>query len=574
MAVLRTTLIGALLHLSTTNVIVVYGFTLHQTCVKKRFILTALQARKSESTVISSDEIDSNLLSKLDSCRSRSSASKIIDEALPKSSSEDAPLKRRLYNSIIIPRSLSIRPISDAELSLQTRTINSKYKIYDLIEQNGDRDIDRASLAVLCVFVAGASSAIVAQQVTQIVLFGSVIQIPEILRFLIVWSLCFSPLILVGYGLSVPQELSTTLVSIQRQLFPSYRKRMIQHEAGHFLIGHLLGWPVKRYRATNAVKNAVEFYPLSDGDVGRNRAQVLGFDVRKSIDDDSVGERNTLDQTAYGDNDSPYFSTDGRGGSMVSERSVFRDENSAEASYFALSPKDDPTSTWPFRGFDDETLDKLAVISVAGACAEILAFGNAEGGVADLLQLRQVYGAAALSRKNPSNDCVGSTEAHFNDDAKERRLRRANGEKDIMNEKEMENRTRFALGFAMGLLRRHLGALDCLAEVMEKEGSVADCIVAMETCPNVSGYSLKGDYEKMRREKFLAEEAGFSGWVERTFLGGSKTIDDEDSDVIYGKGGGDRKQKFELTGDDPFYAAVLVAIAFFAWASNGGLSLH
>jgi len=78
----------------------------------------------------------------------------------------------------------------------------------------------------------------------------------------------------------------------------------------------------------------------------------------------------------------------------------------------------------------------------------------------------------------------------------------------------------------------------------------------------------------MRREKFLAEEAGFGGWVERTFLGGSRTIDVEDSDVIYGKGGGDRKKKFELTGEDPFYAAVAVAIAFFAWASNGGLSLH
>jgi len=118
---------------------------------------------------------------------------------------------------------------------------------------------------------------------------------------------------------------------------------------------------------------------------------------------------------------------------------------------------------------------------VAGACAEILAYGNAEGGVADLLQLRQVYGAAALSRKNSSNDGVELTEAQFNDDAKERRLRRSNGANDIMKEKEMENRTRFALGFAMGLLRRHLGALDCLAEVMEKEGSVADCIIAMET---------------------------------------------------------------------------------------------
>ncbi|KAL7469371.1 hypothetical protein ACHAXS_009630 [Conticribra weissflogii] len=571
------TLVEVLLHLSVMN-IVANGFSLHKTCEIKRFPHSALRATNSEPCIVSSAEIDTNILSKLDSCRSRSAASKIIDQALPESSSVEKSLRRRLYNSISIPRNLSIRPISDAELSLQTRTVNSKYKIYDLIEQNGDRDIDRASLAVLCVFIAGASSAVVAQQITQIIFFGNVMQIPEIVRFLIVWALSFSPLILVGYGLSVPQELSATLVSIQRQLFPSYRKRMIQHEAGHFLIGHLLGWPVKTYRATNAVKNAVEFYPLSDGDIGRDRAQVLGFDVQRIIGDDSVVERNTkqqlFDEPTYGNTDRPYFSKAGRGGSFASERSVFRHDESTESSYFALSPEDDPTSTWPFRGFDDETLDKLAVISVAGACAEILAYGNAEGGVADLLQLRRVYGAAAFSQEKSSNDKNGSNKANFNDDVTERRRRRTNGGNDVINEREMDNRTRFALGFAMGLLRMHLGALDALAEVMENEGSVADCIVAIETCPNVSGYSLKGEYEKLRREKFLAEEAGFGGWVERTFLGGYKTIDVEDSEIIYGKGGGGRKQKFALTGDDPFYAAVAVAVTFFAWASSGGLSLH
>jgi len=530
----------------------------------------------SSSKVGSVDELQSQIdldtLATLESCRTRSAANKVLDQALssstPEQSNNNNNNSDRLWGSVKIPRNLSSRPISDAELSLQTRTINSKYKIYDLIEQNGDRDIDRASLAVLCVFVAGASSAIIAQQTTQIAILGTVVYIPEIIRFLVVWALCFSPLVLVGYGLALPSELSETLVSIQRRFFPSYRKRMIQHEAGHFLVGHLLGWPVKAYQANNAVKNAVEFYPLSDDDVGKDRARVLGFDAKRASQ-----KLDASDESLVNVEERPYFSKDGQGGSAL-DRSVFRDEDAADASTYALSPQDDPTVSWPFRGFDEETVDKLAVISVAGACAEILAYGNAEGGVADLIQLRRIYGASVSAKKN-SDGGDDAEFGSFSDDAKERRLRRENeGNSSGMDEKEMDNRTRFALGYAFGLLRQNLGALDALAETMEQDGSVVDCIVALESCPNVSGFTLKGDYDKIRRERFQAEERGLGGWVEQTFLGGSKTIDVEDSSVIEGKGGGERRQKFELTGDDPFYAAVAVALAFAAFAFNGGISLH
>ncbi|KAL7542460.1 hypothetical protein ACHAXR_012313 [Thalassiosira sp. AJA248-18] len=512
--------------------------------------------------------IDKAVLQNLDSCRTRTTARKILSQALYPPPSTDQETNR-LYDSVKIPKDLSTRPISDAELSLQTRTINSRYKITDLIEQNGDRDIDRASLAVLCVFLFGSSSAILAQQATGL---------PDILRWLLVFALCFSPLILVGYGLALPSELSVALVTIQRQVFPSYRKRMIQHEAGHFLVGYLVGWPVKTYQANNAVKNACEFYPLSDEDAGKDRAEVLGFDARKNNDNDSSADINAERSTLYDeDSDRPYFSKGGAGGTDM-ERSVFRDKDSTDE-YFALAPQDNPTSTWPFRGFDEETLDKLAIISVAGACSEILAYGNAEGGFADLLQLRRIYGAAASASsnkgKNGSSDGEGSdTLGSFSDDAKDRRLRRENENSNGgMDEREMDNRTRFALGFAMGLLRQNLGALDALAEVMESDGTVADCILALESS-NASGYTLKGDYDKIRRERFRAEERGVGGWVERTFLGGGKTIDVEDSSVIEGKGGGERKQGFQLAGDDVLYAALAVSVAFFAWASNGGLSLH
>jgi hypothetical protein len=510
-------------------------------------------------------EIDTGTLLQLNSCPSRSRANRILARALSIDTNDDKI--KRLYNSISIPPNLSSRSISDAELALQTRTIQSKYKIYELIEQNGDRDVDRASLAVLCTFLAGATSAILAQQTSDIYIFGSSIHIPDIARFVLVWILSFSPLILVGYGLAVPEKLSAALITIQRAVFPSYRKRMIQHEAGHFLVGHLLGWPVKSYRVGNAVKNAVEFYPLSDVDAGKDRAEALGFNVKRG-----EAEEEVVIETQSSE-DRPYFSKEGRGSSIV-DRSVFRDETSP---IYELPSKDDPKSSWPFRGFDDATLDKLAVISVAGACAEILAYGNAEGGVADLVQLRGIYGAAASVTNKKTKD--QSTLGSFSDDATERRLRRGDnlenqGKSSSMDEKEMDNRTKFALGFAMVLLRSNLGALDALAEVMEGGGSVSDCIVAIETCANVSGATLKGDYDKIRREQFRSEESGLVKLIENTFLGGGKTIDAEDSGVMEGKGGGERKQRFELTGDDPFYAAIAVALAFFAWASNGGLTLH
>lgn len=524
---------------------------------------TTLQLHSSNTPT----EIDIDILSQLESCPSRSRAEKILTRALSITSDGNT---NRLYKSISIPPNASSRSISDAELALQTRTIQSKYKIYELIEQNGDRDVDRASLAVLCTFLAGATSAIFAEQTSDIYLFGSSsIHIPDILRFVIVWLLSFSPLILVGYGLALPENLSASLIAIQRAVFPSYRKRMIQHEAGHFLVGHLLGWPVKTYMVGNAVKNAVEFYPLSDADVGKDRAEALGFNVKRNAAEGEIAvESESIE-------DRPFFSKEGRGGDAL-DRSVFRDDTSTTS--WVLPAKDDPKSSWPFRGFDEETLDKLAVISVAGACAEILAYGNAEGGVADLVQLRAIYGAAASARHTRAEE-GGQTLGAFSDDATKRRLAGGNDTKDKsksrdVDAREMDNRTKFALGFAMVLLRSNLGVLDALAEVMEQGGSVSDCIVAIETCPNVSGATLKGDYDKIRRERFREEESGIGKLIENTFLGGRKNIDAEDFSVVEGRGGGDRKRSFELTGDDPFYAAIAVAFAFFAWASSGGLTLH
>ena len=469
--------------------------------------------------------IDEVVLDELNKCTTGTAARKILEKALLSNAAadnnDDAP-SNRLYGSLSIPRGASDRSLSDADLAIQTGIRNSKYSVMELIELNGDRDADRAALSLLCVTVGSMVSALAANQN----LPG-----PDIVRFVVVWLLSFAPLAFVGTGIAAPAELQAVLVRIQREVLPTYRRRMLQHEAGHFLIGHLLGLPIKGYRA-NAVKNAVEFYPLSDEDVGLDRAQMLGFD--KARINENGGDYSA--QKADGGSE-PYFSEGGRGDRAMQQQSVFREKKDyVNNPFLKLPSQNDPKQAWPYRGFDEETLDQLAIISAAGVCAEILAFGNAEGGYADLSQLRQLFNAAEPE----------------------------------LDEKAMENRIRYSLGYGISQLRRHLGALDALVEVMERDGSVAECVMAIEKCENVSGATV-GDYERIRREKIRSDGVGF---IERILLGGGKNADSEDDGVVYGKGGGERKKRFVLTGDDPLYAAGAAALAFFVWASSGGVSLH
>jgi hypothetical protein len=190
---------------------------------------------------------------------------------------------------------------------------------------------------------------------------------------------------------------------------------------------------------------------------------------------------------------------------------------------------------WPFRDdFPAATVDRLTVISVAGMVAEVLAFGNARGGRVDLEQLQQILESAESE----------------------------------------EQRIRFAVGFTFCVLRRHLRQLDALVGVMERGGSVPECIQAIEEEEEeekvVSSYSkdtlYDDDYEVRRRAAFRSQSRL---WWERN----EPHIDDETIGV--------RKEAenagfplFLLSGDDPLYLALAVATVFGAWASAGGISLH
>jgi hypothetical protein len=453
-------------------------------------------------------------------CTSFTQARQEIQEWLISNDFVNSGDSKRLFNSVTIPFGASSKPISDGDLAIQTRLVNRRYTIMDLIELSGDRDADRASLAVICVTIGSTISALVATQS----LPG-----PEIARFVVVWILSFAPLALVGYGITDVEKVQSLLVTIQRIAFPAYRQRMVQHEAGHFLMGYLLGYPIKGYRA-NAVKNAVEFFPFADKEKGAERARQLGFDA--------VAFRSTatsVNGVVEASSSVPFFSKEGRGRSAF-ERSVLQ---TPESSVPQLDTRDDPSAAWPYRGFSDFELDQLAAISVAGVCSEILSFGNAEGGLADLNQLRQIFNAA----ESP------------------------------LSERDCENRIRFSLALVLTQLRRYLGVLDSLAAVMERGGSVEECISCIETCVDVSGQDgIQGDYELRRRQKIRSQTTNV---IENVFLSGGSDIDAAEDRFVEGKGGGYRKrQRFRLTGDDPLYAAVAVSLCFLLWASTGGMSLH
>jgi len=446
--------------------------------------------------------IDVESINELNECKSGTEARNLLDTVL---------CEKSLYGSLYIMPGVSEKGLPDAELTLQTKIRNNGNGILDLIELNGNKDADRVAVALFGVMVASVGSAIAVNQN----LPG-----PEILRFALVWILSFAPLGFVGLGIATPEKLQTFLVSLQRQIFPVYRKRMVQHEAGHFLMGHLLGLPVKGYSA-NAVKNAVEFYPLNDPQLGRDRVKLLGFDSSRT-------ERPVYEEFLPSESNAPYFSKEGRGGDVFEEQSVFRNvKNYTDNPFLKLPSSNEPKNSWPFRGFDERTLDKLTVVSVAGVCAEILAFGDAEGGYADFAQLRQLFNSAQSE----------------------------------LDEKDMEKRIRYALGYTMCQMRLHLGVLDSLADEMERGASVANCVLAIENCENVSGNDdgMVDEYDTIRQEKFRAENTGF---LEKLFLEG-KNSESEKTQLIEGIGGGSKKESFKITGDDPLYYALAIAFFFF-----------
>ena len=155
------------------------------------------------------------------------------------------------------------------------------------------------------------------------------------------------------------------------RLDPRYRRRQRFHEAGHFLVGHLLGLEIESYIATptNGAGSAVSFVTPTAG----------------------------------------------------------------------ASPT-------------HETLDGLAVLSMAGIAGEVVACGDAQGGYSDVAALREL-------------------------------CRRA--EPPLASRAAQDERIRWATLMALTMLQTHRPSLEALSAQFEAGGGVEGCIEAIERAANI-----------------------------------------------------------------------------------------
>jgi hypothetical protein len=115
----------------------------------------------------------------------------------------------------------------------------------------------------------------------------------------------------------------------------------------------------------------VQFFPLADPTRGTERARQMGFDAPAR----------------------PRQPTLGTPPEVISW--VERIERDREASA-QVPTKDDTRRVWPFRGIDHDSLDRLAIISLAGVMSELIECGDGLGGFADLQQLRGFLNSASV----------------------------------------------------------------------------------------------------------------------------------------------------------------------------------
>uniref|UniRef100_A0A7S2V1Y0 Peptidase M41 domain-containing protein n=1 Tax=Fibrocapsa japonica TaxID=94617 RepID=A0A7S2V1Y0_9STRA len=73
------------------------------------------------------------------------------------------------------------------------------------------------------------------------------------------------PILFLGVGSTAPGLISAGIDAVKSRADPTFDERRVRHEAAHFLVGYLLGYPIKSYKASGST-NEVEFYDSVDGD--------------------------------------------------------------------------------------------------------------------------------------------------------------------------------------------------------------------------------------------------------------------------------------------------------------------
>jgi hypothetical protein len=166
---------------------------------------------------------------------------------------------------------LSFTRVSELEARIYSRQLVK----YSNLGLDGESDMQAISVATGGLLVFGAvGGAIAAQDMPG----------PDILRWCTSTAFIFSPYAFLSLGLTAPSIVQRGVAAVRSALSPEYRARMLRHEAGHFLVGHIVGLPVVGY-ATNAASSAVECAepsaddgaPPIDADEALNRFAVVSL---------------------------------------------------------------------------------------------------------------------------------------------------------------------------------------------------------------------------------------------------------------------------------------------------------
>jgi len=140
--------------------------------------------------------------------------------------------------------------VSELEAKMFTKNLVA----YENLGLDGEADAQLiSSVTTGLVFAGAAGGALVIQELPG----------PDIIRWSLSASLICSPYAFLSLGLATPRFLQGGVARVRSIVSPEYRERMLRHEAGHFLVGHLVGLPVASYSAA-AAESAVEV-ALNDG---------------------------------------------------------------------------------------------------------------------------------------------------------------------------------------------------------------------------------------------------------------------------------------------------------------------
>ena len=104
------------------------------------------------------------------------------------------------------------------------------------------------------------------------------------------------------------------------------------------------------------------------------------------------------------------------------------------------------------RTLDQQEVDRLSIIAMAGATAEAMNFDEVMGQNADMLDLQRIMWRSSSKMSNA----------------------------------QQQNQTRWAAYQAASIMRKYKNEYQALIDIMNAGGSVNDCIVALENTPTAN----------------------------------------------------------------------------------------